>query len=75
MRLPFVKKVHDCTEALKIKRSERGIYTWVQAWSGKIAVPGVQTFDIAADYVGGTADISELMGETEVRFSTNQLPH
>lgn len=42
----------------------------MQAWSGKIAVPGVQTFDIAADYVGGTADISELMGETEVRFST-----
>lgn len=44
----------------------------LQAWSANIEVPGVQTFAITADYVGGTADISELMGDIEVRVSTGE---
>jgi hypothetical protein len=38
-----------------------------QVWAGRVVVPGVRTFDINADYVGGTADISELMTDTQVR--------
>lgn len=42
----------------------------LQVWSTNIDVPGVQTFTVTADYIGGTADISELMGDIEVRVST-----
>ena len=46
----------------------------LQAWSASIEVPGVQTFAVTADYVGGTADTSELMGDAEVRVPKSITP-
>ena len=47
----------------------------MQAWSANIEVPGVQTFAVTADYVGGTADISELMGDAEVSVTKEVGEH
>jgi hypothetical protein len=36
MRLPFIKMVHDCNEALKIKRSERDIHPGCRRGLGRL---------------------------------------
>lgn len=47
----------------------------LQAWSTSMVVPGSQTsqkYDIIADYVGGIADIRELMGNNEVGIPSSK---